>query len=158
MIGRARGQGGGRRGLRRLFGRWSLGACRCRRRRRRRGTRAREEPFEEREIYKARSPFYQVDRIRVPILVHVATNDTDVNFEEAEMLIHKLRSVKPELAETKIYVDPPGGHGFSRRVNPRTLEPEHTPEQRDSWNRVWAFLEWNLRPYEDPSKPPPSGR
>jgi dipeptidyl aminopeptidase/acylaminoacyl peptidase len=115
-------------------------------------------PFEEREIYKARSPFYQVDRIRVPILVHVATNDTDVNFEEAEMLIHKLRSVKPELAETKIYVDPPGGHGFSRRVNPRTLEPEHTPEQRDSWNRVWAFLEWSLRPYEDPSKPPASGR
>ncbi|MGH7506758.1 MAG: alpha/beta hydrolase family protein, partial [Longimicrobiales bacterium] len=64
-------------------------------------------PFEEREIYKARSPFFQVYKIDVPILVHVATNDEDVNFEEAEMLIHKLRSVKPDLAETKIYIDPP---------------------------------------------------
>lgn len=108
-------------------------------------------PFERREIYKERSPFYQVDKINIPILVHVATNDDDVNFEEAEMLIHKLRATKPELAETKIYIDPPGGHGFSRRVDPQTLEPRHTPEQRDSWNRVWAFLEWNLRPYHDPS-------
>ena len=29
-----------------------------------------------------------------------------------------------------------------------TLEREDTPEQRDSWNRTWAFLEWNLRPYQ----------
>jgi dipeptidyl aminopeptidase/acylaminoacyl peptidase len=108
-------------------------------------------PFERRELYKERSPFYQVDRIEVPVLVHVATNDEDVNFEEAEMLIHKLRSIKPDLAETKIYVDPPGGHGFSRRVDRQTLEREDTPEQRDSWNRVWTFLEWNLRPYFDPN-------
>lgn len=53
-------------------------------------------PFEQREIYKERSPFYVVDRIQVPILVHVATNDEDVNFEEAEMLIHKLRAEKPD--------------------------------------------------------------
>lgn len=106
-------------------------------------------PFEQREIYKERSPFYQVDRIQVPILVHVATNDEDVNFEEAEMLIHKLRAVKPDLAETKIYVDPPGGHSFSRQVDRETLERLDTPAQRDSWNRVWTFLEWNLRPYQD---------
>jgi dipeptidyl aminopeptidase/acylaminoacyl peptidase len=108
-------------------------------------------PFEAREIYKARSPFYQVDKIQIPILVHVATNDDDVNFEEAEMLIHKLRATKPLQSETQIYIDPPGGHGFSRRVDSQTLEPRHTPEQRDSWNRVWTFLEWNLRPYLDPS-------
>lgn len=106
-------------------------------------------PFEKPEIYKERSPFYVVDRIQVPILVHVATNDEDVDFEEAEMLIHKLRAVKPDLAETEVYVDPPGGHSFSRQVDPETLERVDTPEQRDSWNRVWTFLEWNLRPYQE---------
>ncbi|HSG48233.1 MAG TPA: alpha/beta fold hydrolase, partial [Longimicrobiales bacterium] len=35
-------------------------------------------PFEKREIYIERSPYYQVEKINVPILVHVATNDEDV--------------------------------------------------------------------------------
>ena len=57
---------------------------------------------------------------------------------------------KPHLAETKIYVDPPpgaagGGHTFNRRVDARTLERQDTPEQIDSWNRVWTFFEWTLR-------------
>jgi dipeptidyl aminopeptidase/acylaminoacyl peptidase len=114
-------------------------------------------PFEERDVYKERSPFYQVQKIQVPILVHVATNDDDVNFEEAEMLIHKLRQVKPELSETKIYTDPPSGHSFSRRVDRETLQRNDTPEMRDSWNRTWNFLEWNLRPYWDPNMPTPQG-
>jgi dipeptidyl aminopeptidase/acylaminoacyl peptidase len=104
-------------------------------------------PFERPELYVERSPVYHVDRLEVPILVHLATNDEDVNFVEAEMFVHALRVKKPELAETKIYVDPPGGHSFSRRVTP-ALERNDTPEQRDSWNRAWTFLEWNLRPYE----------
>lgn len=105
-------------------------------------------PFERRELYVERSPYYQVEKIDIPVLVHLATNDNDVNFEEAEPLVHKLRVLKPDLAETRIYVDPPGGHSFSRQVDDETLERADTPEQRDSWNRVWAFLEWNLRPYE----------
>jgi dipeptidyl aminopeptidase/acylaminoacyl peptidase len=115
-------------------------------------SRIRGLPFERRELYVERSPVYHVDRIDVPILVHLATNDDDVNFVEAEMLVHALKVKKPELAETKIYEDPPGGHSFSRRVNMETLERDDTPEQRDSWNRVWAFLEWSLRPYHDPSQ------
>jgi dipeptidyl aminopeptidase/acylaminoacyl peptidase len=111
-------------------------------------------PFEKREIYVERSPYYHVEKLQVPLLVHVATNDEDVDFEEASMLIWALRALKPDLAETKIYVDPPGGHSFARRVNPTTLEREDTPEQRDSWNRVWTFLEWHLRPYQDPSAAP----
>ena len=110
-------------------------------------------PFEKREIYVERSPLYHVDKLKVPLLVHVATNDDDVNFVEAEQMINALRAKKPDLSETKIYIDPPSGHGFSRRVNRETLEREDTPEQRDSWNRTWAFLEWSLRPYLDPSKP-----
>ncbi|HEX6307595.1 MAG TPA: alpha/beta fold hydrolase [Longimicrobiales bacterium] len=109
-------------------------------------------PFEKRDIYVERSPFYHVHKLEVPLLVHVATNDEDVNFEEASMLIWSLRAQKPDLAETKIYVDPTpgpasGGHTFSRRVNRETLEREDSPEQRDSWNRVWAFLEEHLQPY-----------
>jgi len=114
-------------------------------------------PFERREEYIARSPVYHVDRLKVPLLVHVATNDTDVDFVEAEMLIHALRVKKPDLAETRIYVDPPSGHGFSRRVDPRTLERVDTPEQRDSWNRTWTHFEWTLRPYEDRSRTAASG-
>lgn len=115
-------------------------------------------PFEKREEYVARSPFYQVSKLKVPILVHVATNDQDVNYEEAQMLIWALRAQKPNLAETKIYENPtPGpssvGHTFSRRVNATTLEREDSPEQKDSWNRTWAFLEEHLRPYEDRSRP-----
>jgi dipeptidyl aminopeptidase/acylaminoacyl peptidase len=108
-------------------------------------------PFEHREEYVYRSPVYQVDNIEVPVLVHLADNDQDVNFEEAEMLVHALQVKKPNLAETKIYHDPQGGHSFDRQVDMETLTPQWTPHMRDSWNRIWAFLEWNLRPYEDGS-------
>ena len=66
--------------------------------------------------------------------------------------MNALRAKKPDLAETKVYVDPPSGHSFSRRVDPNTLERLDTPEQRDSWNRTWVFFEWILRPYEDRSR------
>ncbi len=108
-------------------------------------------PFERRDEYVRRSPYYHVDSLSRPILVHVATNDTDVNFEEARPLIDALRARKPDLAETKIYVDPtPGpasvGHTFNRRVNRQTLLRDDSPEQVDSWNLTWAFLEKWLRP------------
>jgi dipeptidyl aminopeptidase/acylaminoacyl peptidase len=114
-------------------------------------------PFEKPDIYIQRSPLYGVDKLHVPLLVHVATNDTDVNFVEDQQMVDALRSRKPDLAETKIYVDPPpgssgGGHTFSRRTDPKTLQRMDTPEQRDSWNRTWTFFEWNLRPYVDKSK------
>jgi dipeptidyl aminopeptidase/acylaminoacyl peptidase len=103
-------------------------------------------PFERREEYVRRSPYYHVDSLRTPLLVHVATNDTDVNFEEARPLVDALIARKPDLAETKIYVNPtPGpnsvGHTFNRRVNPQTHERDDSPEQVDSWNRTWAFFE-----------------
>jgi dipeptidyl aminopeptidase/acylaminoacyl peptidase len=114
-------------------------------------------PFEKPELYIQRSPLYSVDKLKTPLLVHVATNDTDVDFVEDQQMVDALRSRKPSLAETKIYVDPPpgaagGGHTFSRRVDPKTLERQDTAEQVDSWNRTWAFFEWNLRPAEDRSK------
>jgi dipeptidyl aminopeptidase/acylaminoacyl peptidase len=115
-------------------------------------------PFEQKDAYIERSPFYQVDKLTTPLLVHVATNDEDVDFEENAMLVYKLRSIKPDITETKIYVDPDPwgasvGHAFSRRVDRNTLERVDSPAQRDSWNRTWAFLEEHLRPYEDPNHP-----
>ena len=115
-------------------------------------------PYEKRDVYIQRSPLYQVDKLKVPLLVHVATNDTDVDFVEDQQIVDALRSRKPDLAETKVYVDPApwggsGGHAFSRRVDPQTLERVDSPEQIDSWNRTWVFFEWYLRPYEDRSKP-----
>jgi len=115
-------------------------------------------PFEKRALYIDRSPLYHVDKLKVPLLVHVATNDEDVNFVEDQQIVDALRSRKPDLAETKVYVDPDpgpssGGHTFSRRVNTQTLERDDSPAQIDSWNRTWVFFEWNLRPYEDRSKP-----
>ncbi|MCX6549473.1 MAG: alpha/beta fold hydrolase [Acidobacteria bacterium] len=115
-------------------------------------------PFEKPDIYIERSPLYHVDKLKVPLLVHVATNDLDVNYVEDQQIVDALRSRKPDLAETRTYIDPPtwgpsGGHAFSRRVDPKTLERVDSPEQIDSWNRTWVFFEWVLRPYEDRSKP-----
>jgi dipeptidyl aminopeptidase/acylaminoacyl peptidase len=115
-------------------------------------------PFEKNEEYIKRSPLYHVDSLFTPILVHVATNDQDVNFVEDQQMVDALRSRKPDLSETKIYVNPAPwgssvGHAFSRRVDPVTLKRVDSPEQIDSWNRTWTFLEWYLRPYEDRSKP-----
>lgn len=115
-------------------------------------------PFEKKDLYIERSPMYQVDKLKTPLLVHVATNDEDVDFEENQMLVYKLRALKPDITETKIYVDPDPwgpsvGHAFAVRVDPETLERVDSPAQRDSWNRAWTFLEEHLRPYEDPNHP-----
>jgi dipeptidyl aminopeptidase/acylaminoacyl peptidase len=108
-------------------------------------------PFEKVEEYIRRSPVFQTENLKVPMLVHVATNDCDVFFREDQQFVYTLRALKPELAETKIYVNPPQGdggcgHTFSRRVNKAGTERDDSPEQIDSWNRTWTFFEWNLRP------------
>jgi hypothetical protein len=70
-------------------------------------------------------------------------------------LVDALRARKPELSETKVYDNPQGGHLFDRQYagtsdrsadaqNLATYTPTNTPEQVDSWTRVWAFLEKNL--------------
>ncbi|MFC1628728.1 alpha/beta hydrolase family protein [Gemmatimonadota bacterium] len=103
-----------------------------------------------REVYIERSPVYHVDRLEIPLIVHVTENDRDVNFVECEMLIHALEYEKPRLAETKIYEDPPGGHAFNRQVDTENgYGRKFSWEQRDSWNRTWTFLELHLKPYQD---------
>jgi dipeptidyl aminopeptidase/acylaminoacyl peptidase len=113
-------------------------------------------PAERRDVYKERSPLYGVDNLQIPLYVAVTKNDDDVNIEEDMQLVDALRSRKPQLAETKVYDNPPGGHTFDRRVNSSTWQPENTREQRDSWNRVWTFLDWNLDPFHDAGSSPAS--
>ena len=59
-------------------------------------------PFEQPEEYIKRSPVFRAENLKVPILVHVATNDEDVNFVEDQQMVYTLRALKPDLAETKI--------------------------------------------------------
>ncbi|HZR22133.1 MAG TPA: alpha/beta fold hydrolase [Vicinamibacterales bacterium] len=108
-------------------------------------------PAEKHDVYKDRSPLYNIDKLQIPLYVGVTRNDEDVNIEEDMQLVDALRSRKANLAETMVYDNPLGGHTFDRRVDPKTWEPENTREQRDSWNRVWTFLDWNLDPFHDAS-------
>jgi dipeptidyl aminopeptidase/acylaminoacyl peptidase len=109
------------------------------------------DPANRHEVYKDRSPLYNIDKLQIPLYVGVTKNDEDVNIEEDMQLVDALRSRKPLLAETTVYENPVGGHTFDRRVDPKTWQPENTREQRDSWNRVWTFLDWNLDPFHDAS-------
>ncbi len=102
-------------------------------------------PSERRDVYRERSPLFHVDRLEIPLLVHLAENDNDVNIEEGQQLVDALRARKPELAETRIYKSPPGGHTFDRRVDPTTCQPENTTDQRDSWDRIRNFYGRHLR-------------
>jgi len=93
------------------------------------------------EVYRERSPLFQVDKLQIPLLVHIARNDMDVNIEEDLPLVEALREHKAGLAVTKVYDHPIGGHTFDRRVNKTTWEPENNPDQLDSWKRVWRFFD-----------------
>ena len=108
--------------------------------------------------YIKRSPVFHAQNLKVPMMVHVATNDCDVNFVEDQQMVYTLMALKPALADTKIYVDPPFlrelggcGHTFSERVttdpaSPTYLERDDSPEQIDVWNRIWTFFGRNLHP------------
>ncbi|HUR35928.1 MAG TPA: alpha/beta fold hydrolase [Vicinamibacterales bacterium] len=101
-------------------------------------------PAERPDVYRYRSPLFHVDNLRIPLLVHIADNDEDVNIDEAMQLADALRARKPDLADVKVYHNPPGGHLFDRRVFGQSRQPENTPEQRDAWTRIWTFFERQL--------------
>ena len=71
------------------------------------------------DVYLKRSPVFHAENLKVPMLVHVATNDCDVFFREDQQMVYTLRALKPELAETKIYKDPPvGARGLRTHLQP----------------------------------------
>jgi dipeptidyl aminopeptidase/acylaminoacyl peptidase len=103
-------------------------------------------PSERPDAYRDRSPLFQVDALRIPLLVNVADNDEDVTIDEAMQLVDALRARKPDLADVKVYHDPPGGHLFDRQVSPVSHQPSNTAAQRDAWSRIWSFFDEHLQP------------
>jgi dienelactone hydrolase len=101
-------------------------------------------PFERPEAYRERSPVFHVDKLTIPLLVHVAGNDDDVTIEEGMQVVDALRTKKPHLSTTKVYDNPAGRHLFDRQVELGTWKPRNTPEQADSWGRVWDFFGFHL--------------
>lgn len=86
--------------------------------------------------YRRRSPVWQVEKLKRPLLVHSTTNDRDVNVVEVESLIHALEAAGKDF-ESKIYQDAPGGHGFNRI---------DTALARESREEIYAFLAKYLKP------------
>jgi len=103
-------------------------------------------PAQRPSVYRDRSPLFHVDRLRIPLRVHVADNDPDVNIEEGMQLVDALRARQPVLAETQVFQSPPGAHLFDRQVDDKTLQPVNTPAQRESWEKVWSFFARHLSP------------
>lgn len=100
-------------------------------------------------VYRERSPLFHVDKLQVPLLVHAAGNDEDVEIEEAMPLVDALRARKRALADVKVYPAPIGGHMFDRQLQDDSWEPANTRDQVDSWSRVWRFFGRTLQDEAD---------
>lgn len=70
-------------------------------------------PNEDVDLVRRRSPVWNVQKLRIPLLVHSTTNDRDVNVVEVETLVNALKAAGKKF-EVKIWKDAPGGHGFER--------------------------------------------
>jgi len=88
------------------------------------------------EEYQRRSPAWNTDGLRTPLLLHANTSDDDVPFSEVKILLEALKkSGKP--FEQHIYTNAPGGHHFNRL---------DTPLARESREEIWRFLARRLQP------------
>jgi dipeptidyl aminopeptidase/acylaminoacyl peptidase len=87
-------------------------------------------PYQDVDEYRRRSPVWNVQKLRTPLLVHTNTNDRDVDVLEVEELIRALKAENKDF-QYKIYQDAPGGHSFNR---------VDTPLARQSRKEVYDFL------------------
>jgi len=90
--------------------------------------------------YRRRSPAWNAEKLQIPLLIHTATNDEDVNALEVEHLIHALKAAGKDF-EYKIYTNPPGGHQFNR------LDTKLAKESR---TEIYRFLAKHLNPPNPP--------
>lgn len=63
--------------------------------------------------YRKRSPVWNVQKLKTPLLIHTNTNDEDVNSLEVEQLIRALKAENKKF-EYQIYENVEGGHIFDR--------------------------------------------
>ena len=88
------------------------------------------------EEYHRRSPAWNAQKLRTPLLIHANTNDEDVNIAEVQKLISALQAAGKDF-QYRIYTNAPGGHLFNRI---------DTQVARESRTEVWKFLARFLRP------------
>ena len=65
------------------------------------------------EEYRRRSPAWNAEKLKTPLLIHTNTSDDDVNVLEVEHLIKSLKAYGKKF-EYKIFQKAPGGHSFDR--------------------------------------------
>jgi len=63
--------------------------------------------------YRRRSPAWNAEKLRTPLLIHTNTIDADVNVLEVEHLIQALKAAGKKF-EYRIFKNVPGGHSFDR--------------------------------------------
>lgn len=90
---------------------------------------------EDADEYRRRSPVWNVEKLKNPLLIHTNTNDRDVNVVEVEHLIQALKAAGKDF-QYKIYKDAPGGHSFNRM---------DTPLARESRKEIYEFLGKHLK-------------
>ena len=92
------------------------------------------------EEYRRRSPSWNAEKLRVPLLIHANSNDEDVTAAEVERLIRSLQAAGKKF-EYRLYTNAPGGHLFNRI---------DTPEALESRLEIWRFLARHLHPAHKP--------
>ena len=70
-------------------------------------------PQQDIQEYRRRSPVWNVDKLKTPLLIHTNTNDEDVNVLEVEHLINALKAAGKKF-DYQIFENAPGGHSFDR--------------------------------------------
>ncbi len=86
--------------------------------------------------YRKRSPAWNAEKLKTPLLIHTNTSDEDVNVLEVEHLIKALKAAKKKF-EYEIFKDAPGGHSFDR------LDTELAKKTR---LKIYKFLSIYLKP------------
>jgi dipeptidyl aminopeptidase/acylaminoacyl peptidase len=86
--------------------------------------------------YRRRSPAWNAEKLKIPLLIHTNTNDDDVNVLEVEHLIQALKAEGKKF-EYEIFKDVPGGHSFDR------IDSKAAKETRV---KIYKFLAQYLNP------------
>lgn len=92
--------------------------------------------FENIGEYKRRSPVWNAEKLKDPLLIHTNTSDDDVNVVEVEHLIHALKAHGKKF-DYKIFERAPGAHSFDRVDTKQASEIRFT---------IYQFLQKYLKP------------
>jgi dipeptidyl aminopeptidase/acylaminoacyl peptidase len=92
--------------------------------------------YEDVNEYRRRSPAWNAQKLKTPLLIHTNTNDEDVNVLEVEHLIQALKAEGKKF-EYEIFQNLPGGHSFDRM---------DTKKAKEIRIKIYHFLAGYLQP------------